>query len=278
MTNSITKAVIAAAGTGSRFAPISLAYSKEMIPIMEKPLIQLHIEELINTGITKICIVHRSKDNIIKKYFTENKKNIGISQKIKFTFIEQNKKLPYGNASPILAAKKFIGKDDFVYFFGDDITIEKKPGTFLKKMITTFFTQKADGVLATTTINKNEISKYGTIEFKEDNETKIVKKIHEKLPKEKVKSNYIQLFKFVFKNQIIKILTNQQTGKDNELWLTDANNTLAQNGKIIAIPLNQETIWGPAGDPINWIKTCIIYCLKSPKYYKEVKIFLKQIK
>lgn len=276
MTDTITKAVIAAAGKGSRFAPISLAYSKEMIPIMEKPLIQLHIEELINAGITKICIVHRSKDNIIKKYFTENKKNIGISSKIKFTFIEQNKKLPYGNASPILAAKKFIGKDDFVYFFGDDITIEKEPGTFLKKMITTFFTQKADGVLATTTINKNEISKYGTIEFKGNNETKIVKKIHEKLPKEKVKSNYIQLFKFVFKNQIIKILTNQQTGKDNELWLTDANNTLAQNGKLVIIPLDSKIIWMSAGEPLSWLKANLIYCLNSLKYKKEIEKFLSK--
>lgn len=266
---SIKKAIIAAAGKGSRFAPLSLAYPKEMIPIMEKPLIQLHIEELINAGITEICIVHRSKDNVIKKYFTNNQENIGINQKIKFTFIEQNKKLPYGNASPILAAKKFVGKDDFIYFFGDDITIEKKPGNFLKEMIELFKKEKADGVLATTIINKNEISKYGTIEFKKNNKHKIVREIHEKLPKELVKSNYIQLFKFIYKNKIIKYLSNQKIGKDSELWLTDTNNTIAKNGKLIALPLSKKIIWCPSGDPINWLKTNILYSLKNNKMYSD---------
>ena len=288
-----TKAIIAAAGRGTRFLPISKAYPKELMNIIDKPIIQYHIEELIKAGIKEICIVCRKNENQIEKYFSKNKELDGylfktdklellesineINSKIKLVFIEQDLSLPYGNASPILAAKKFISKDDFIYFFGDDLTIETEMGTFLKKMINTFIKENADGILMTTRIDKKDISKYGTISFKENKkgkEFKIVKEILEKNINSS--SNYIQLYKFIFKNKVLKNLLSQKPSKNNELWLSDLNNTIAKQGKLIAIPLDKKTIWTPAGDPINWLETNILMALKSTKYKKEIKKFLSQ--
>lgn len=290
----IKKAIIAAAGKGTRFLPVSKAYPKELTAVLDKPIIQIHIEELINCGIKEICIVHRPKENQIKKYFSFDKKlhqylkesnrldlikSLGeINKKTKLTFIKQDDKFPYGNASPILAAKKFIGKEDFIYFFGDDLTIETKPGTFLKEMLDIFEKENTDGILTTTKVNKKEIYKYGTIVFKESyKKFKIVEKILEKNENTSVNSNYIQLYKFIFKNKVLDYLSTQKTSKNNELWLSDTNNTIAKNGKLIAVPLNENILWSPAGDPINWLKTNLIFAINSPKYKREIKSFFKKI-
>ena len=145
----ITKAVIAAAGRGTRFLPVVKQYPKELIAILDKPQIQYLVEELIGAGITDICIVHRHGDPSIKRYFTpdpelenyleKNQKETyldslrSIWSKVNFKFIPQPRHLPYGNASPVLAAKNFIQNDPFIYLFGDDITIETTPVATLKK-------------------------------------------------------------------------------------------------------------------------------------------------
>ena len=138
MTN-ITKAVIAAAGRGTRFLPVVKSYPKELVPILSKPNIQYLIEEAIGAGVTEIAIIHRLGENSIEKYFspdadleaylTQNNKLAyldslkAIWSKCKLTFIAQPANLPYGNGSPVLAAKEFIDADDFVYMFGDDLTV-----------------------------------------------------------------------------------------------------------------------------------------------------------
>ncbi len=137
----ITKGVIAAAGWGTRFLPVTKAYPKELLAILNKPNIQYLVEEMIGAGIDQIMIVHRQDNNKLAEYFAKDKKLIeflkknnkesflaslkNIWEKAKIDFIPQDPSLPYGNASPILSAKNFIGNDPFVYMFGDDIIAEE---------------------------------------------------------------------------------------------------------------------------------------------------------
>jgi len=145
----ITKALITAAGRGTRFLPAVKSYAKELVPILNKPQIQYLVEEAIAAGITEICIVHRPSDTSLKNYFTPDSELTDYLTKInkldaieslqkiwdstKLIFIPQDPTLPYGNASPILAAKSFIGLNPFVFMFGDDLTVEKEIGRYLKK-------------------------------------------------------------------------------------------------------------------------------------------------
>jgi len=131
--NKITKAVIAAAGRGTRFLPVVKAYPKELIPILSKPNLQYLVEEAIGAGITEICIVQRQGETAIEKYFTpdpdlekylkDTNKTQALSSlqqiwdKSKIVFRVQTPDLPYGNASPLLASKDFINTDPFVYMF-----------------------------------------------------------------------------------------------------------------------------------------------------------------
>lgn len=283
----IHKAVIAAAGRGSRFLPLSKAYPKEFLAIMNKPLIQIRIEELIGCGIKEICIVHQPNDSQIERYFSINSQIppelipslIKINQKVKLSYIEQSPKLPYGNATPILAAQDFIGQDNFIYFFGDGLTVEKKPGNFLKKMIITFEKEATDGAIVSAQVDPKNSAKYGMIVFKKIyQDFQVVDHIVEKEAPGTTKSNYIQSSKFIYKSTIFKHLLTQKIGKNNELWLTDTNNKIAQNGKLIAVPIDKSIIRLSAGDPLSWLKANLIYALNSPEYRQKTKAILNDLK
>jgi UTP--glucose-1-phosphate uridylyltransferase len=175
----IKKAVITAAGRGTRFLPVVKSYPKELVPILSKPNIQYLIEEAIGAGITDIAIVVRPGENSIEKYFspdpdlenylTQNNKLAyldslkAISQKAKLTFIAQPADLPYGNGSPVIAAKDFIGSDNFVFMFGDDLVVEDVPGQYLSKMIATFEQHQASAVVSTQEMPTKEMKRYGAI-------------------------------------------------------------------------------------------------------------------
>jgi len=287
----ITKAVITAAGRGTRFLPVVKQYPKELIAILDKPQLQYLVEELVGAGVTDICIVHRHGDPTIKRYFTPDKvlhdylkKNDKLQylasleyiwSKVKFKFVPQHLYLPYGNASPILAAKSFIGQDNFYYLFGDDLTIEKKPGEFLSQMAQTFMTKNADAVLAVQPVPWEEISRYGSILFDKTDTTRILD-VCEKVPKEVAPSNITQLGRFLFSSQILTIIKSTPI-KNGELWLADANATLAKSGKVYA-QYTPTDAWMTTGDPLRWLKANIVLALANPTIGPEIKNFITKLK
>ncbi len=287
----ITKAVIAAAGRGTRFLPAVKQYPKELIAILDKPQIQYLVEELIGAGITKICIVHRHGYPTIKRYFTPDPelenylKNTGklsyldslryIWSKVEFTFIPQSRHLPYGNASPIIAAKNFIKGDHFVYLFGDDITIENTPGNLLSQMIHTFNQKSADAVIAVQPVPWEEISRYGSILFDKKDSLRILD-VFEKVPREQAPSNVTQLGRFLYSQKIIDTIKNTPI-KKGELWLADANAALAKTGKVYA-EYTPENAWQTTGDPLRWLQVNLTLALKDPRFSSDLKNFLKSIK
>lgn len=296
MSTKVTKALIAAAGRGTRFLPTVKAYAKELVPIINKPNIQYLVEEAIAAGVTDLCIVHRVGESTVKNYFTpdtdlekylesinkteylDSLKNIWTKLK-SLEFIPQDPTLPYGNASPVLSAKSFIGNDPFVYMFGDDLTVEKDVGRYLKKMIATFEQYSPSAVVSVKDVGPIEIVRYGSAKYLDDPKyPNRISGMYEKLPAAEAPSFFGQGGRFVIDSaKLWPVLTAQGTGKNNELWLADAINTLAANDIVITEATDQESDWMTTGDPLRWLKANIAVALNDETISQDLKDFIKNL-
>jgi len=289
----VSKGVIAAAGRGTRFLPVTKSYPKELVPILQKPNIQYLVEELLGAGIDQIAIVHRHGDNKIKRYFTpdpELEKYLKTNKKEDFLnslrqiwrkskvlkFIPQSPKLPYGSASPILAAKSFIGKDPFIFMYGDDMVVESKPGTYLKSLIKIFGECQAGVVAGASAVPWAEINRYSSVKYKKEVKySHQIDQVSEKLPRDKAPSNITLFGRFVVSSKIFSVLQKQKISH-GELFFTDTVNILAQTDTVIAQPIKNGQ-WLTTGDPLRWLKANIIIGLKDMAVKKDLKAFLKDI-
>jgi len=288
----ITKAVIAAAGYGTRFLPATKNQPKEMLPIIDKPIIHYLVEEAVDSGIKDIVLVTRAGLHILEDYFDshyEIESSLEKSGKTKelelirsipkmanFIYVRQHKHYPYGNGSPLLAAKSVIDDDEAVVFmFGDDLTLSKSP--VVKQLIHTYNKYKPTAVIAAQEVPDNEVSKYGVFEYLEKSDVPFqIKDLVEKPKQEDAPSNMAQFGRFVLSYEVINELANTPTGKGNELWLTDALSSLANNGKvIIAQPIEGE--WLTTGDPLNYLKATVKHALERDDMSSDFIKFLKEI-
>ncbi|MFZ2664590.1 MAG: sugar phosphate nucleotidyltransferase [Patescibacteria group bacterium] len=291
MSKQITKAVITAAGLGTRFLPATKSVPKEMLPIIDKPIIHYLVEELYLSGIKEVIIITRPGFDTFNEYFKEEKDMVKKLQKsgkedlakvlkdipkmCKITFKPQDAELPYGNASPILAAEKFISKgESFVYMFGDDLTLCKTPAT--KQMINVFIKQKAKAVLAVQKVPKEEVNLYGVVSYKKNSEYKYeIDNLIEKPSIRKAPSQMAQFGRFVFSYDVIKEAKHTALGKGNELWVADVLNKMAHEGKkVIAQPIEGE--WLTTGDPLRFIKTTLKFAMRRPDLKKDLLKFIKE--
>ncbi|MDD4135872.1 MAG: sugar phosphate nucleotidyltransferase [Candidatus Shapirobacteria bacterium] len=290
---SINKAVIAAAGRGTRFLPVVKAYPKELVPVLSKPNIQYLVEEAIGAGITNIAIVihfgekkiqnYFSPDANLEEYLIKNNKTEyldslkNIWQKTKLTFIEQPLGLPYGTGSPVLAAKEFIGNDDFAYFYGDDFILEANPGQLLSKMISKYDQYQASAILAVQKVPMEEIYRFGSIKYMDDpNYTDRMSEIMEKLPADQAPSNSVNIGRFIASNKILENIDINKLSRDNELWFTDALTKLAQSG-VVLTQATQDEKWLTTGDPLRWLKANISTALQDPNLKNDLISFLKTL-
>ena len=289
----ITKAVIAAAGRGTRFLPVVKAYPKELVPLLAKPNIQYLIEEAIGAGITNIAVVTRAGDNKIQQYFspdenlekylTENNKLAyldslkAIWSKAKLTFIVQPSSLPYGTGAPLLAAKEFIGTDDFAYFYGDDFILEPIPGQLLSRMMISMDKYQASAVMAVQKVPMEEIYRYGSVKYLEDPKyPNRMSEILEKLPADQAPSNSVNIGRFVASSKILNEIDTNKLSRDKELWFTDALTRLAQSDIVLTESLSAES-WLTTGDPLRWLKANISVALQDPKFKDDLLQFIKTI-
>jgi len=288
----ITKAVIAAAGKGTRFLPATKAVPKEMLPILEKPGIQYIIEELASSGITDIAIVANGEeqDITIKKHFGKSpeleehlKKNNkeDILEKIKkidklanFVFIKQDG--PYGNGTPCLCAKEFVKDEPFIYAYGDDLVLSKtKPMT---KVLIEKYEKNPGIIMAAEEIPMSEVSRYGIPHIK-DTDTLEFDYVIEKPSGDKAPSNLATFGRYILESQVLEILEEKRLGKDNELWTVDAITECIKRGGrgyIAKVPAGDH--WLTTGDPLRMLKATIQYALARDEYKNELKKFIKSIK
>lgn len=284
----VTKAVIAAAGYGTRFLPATKNQPKEMLPIIDKPIIHYLVEEAVNSGVKDIILVTRAGLHIMEDYFDnhyeleDSLEKAGktdrlelvrnIPQMANFIYVRQKKHLPYGNGSPLITVKDLVDDDEaFVYMFGDDLTLSDEPVT--KQLIDVYEKTHADAVLGVQEVPDSEVERYATIEYKENakNEHE-ASQILEKMPLGQNPSNMAQFGRFVFTNEVIKAVQDTPTGKDNELWIADILNKMAQEGKtVVAPPIKGE--WLTTGDPLRYLKATMKFAMKRPELKDELKEF-----
>jgi UTP--glucose-1-phosphate uridylyltransferase len=289
----ITKAVIAVAGYGTRFLPATKNQPKEMLPIIDKPIIHHLVDECVASGITDIIMVTRSGQGIMEDYFDshvelEHMLDINGKEKLlkkvkkipllaNFVYVRQKKNLPYGNATPLLCVAPLIDDDEaFVYMFGDDLTIAKTPVT--KQLIDVYCKYQPSAVLGVQKVPDNEVDRYATVKYKTKSRNKYeINQILEKMPLGKNPSNMAQFGRFVFNYNVVKEAKKTKTGKGDELWVADILNNLARKGeKVIAQPIRGE--WLTTGDPLRYMKTQVRYALERKDIGGDFKKFLKSLK
>lgn len=289
----VRKGLIAAAGRGTRFLPVVKAYPKELIAILDKPNIQYLVEELLGAGVNEIGIVCRPGEKAIERYFTpdkelrkylkQNNKESYLEslrliwQKAKLRFIPQPPSLPYGNASPVLAAEKFLANQPFIYMFGDDLILEKKPGDYLRYLLKFFRQYQPAVILGVQKVPWEEVNRYASIKYAKDRRYPYrAVAVLEKLAADQAPSNMVQFGRFVVSAKIFPVLKAQKISRGNELWFADAVNTLAQKDIVLAVPIKKGE-WLTTGDPLRWLKVNLELALRNKQISGELRQFLTSI-
>jgi len=285
----ITKALIAAAGWSTRFLPAVKSYAKHLVPILDKPSIQYLVEGLVSAGVTDICIVHRPGETTLKKHFSPDPELESFLQKTnkthytaelnkiiettKFTFIEQGWDLPYGNATPILAASSWIGTDSFFYLYGDDLIVEDNTGEHVKNMLETYAKYQPLAMATCISTTPEQIMKCGSIKYKKGSQyPNQIETVIEKPPREQIFSEFAMVSPFILPAKILEIISSMPIQR-GELWNTDAVNILSQQGPVLSQQATGH--WTTTGDPTNWLLTNILFALRSPELKQKITDLLK---
>jgi UTP--glucose-1-phosphate uridylyltransferase len=259
--------VIAAAGSGTRMLPVTLGYPKELLPIINKPAIQMIIEEFIAAGLKKIIIVTGENPGPLHRQYKPSALPTRGKYKPLDEFIDKLSGVeilfepqagPYGNGTPLLVARPHIpAGSGFIYAYGDDILKTKVP--FAKQLVDTH-QETGALVVGTQEVPWEEVVRYGIVEFKEG-KGREMKDVVEKPAREEAKSNLAMFGRFLLSTDIIQILSEIPLGKANELWLTDAvREYVRRGGRVVAQPVTDGE-WLTIGDPVNYLKTMIEYAL-----------------
>ena len=285
MKKTVRKAIIPAAGLGTRFLPATKSQPKEMLPIVDKPTLQYIIEEAIESGIEEILIVTGRSKKSIEDHFDRSveleleleqkgKKEMlkmvqDISNMVNIHYIRQ--KEPKGLGHAIHCAKSFIGDEPFAVLLGDDIVDAEVP--CLKQLINTYDEYKTS-VLGVQEVAKEDTDKYGILDVKhiEDRVYK-VKDMVEKPNVEDAPSNIAILGRYIITPEIFNILENQEPGKGGEIQLTDALQTLATREAIYAY--NFEGRRYDVGDKLGFLEATVDFALKRPELRDDFIDFLR---
>jgi len=286
----ITKAVIPAAGLGTRVLPATKAQPKEMLTIVDKPSLQYIVEELVESGITDIVIVTGRNKNSIEDHFDysyelettlENDGKTELLEKIKdlssmanIFYVRQNKPMGLGHA--ILKAKPFIGDEPFVIALGDDIMYNPE-NPVSKQMIDTYEKYGAS-VIGVQEVAEADVSKYGVVKPVAQLDEKTVEMIDfvEKPSIEEAPSRLACLGRYVLDGKIFDYLAKQGAGKGGEIQLTDAILAMLNDGnKVLAYDFDGRRY--DIGNKLGLLKANIEFGLRNPETAEDLKKYLKEL-
>lgn len=285
--NFVRKAVIPAAGLGTRFLPASKAVPKEMFPVVDKPAIQYLVEEAVASGIQDIIIVTGKDKTAIENHFDhsselydllEKKQKKDLLGKMKridsladIHYIRQKEPLGLGHA--VLCAKKHIGNEPFAVMLGDDLILSKEPA--LKKLID-IYDKFNSSVLCVAQVPKTEVSKFGVIKYKKKDGEIVVQDMVEKPVASKAPSNLAIVGRYLLKPEIFGILEEVPFGKGNELQLTDGLRVLNEIDKMMAYEI-KDGKWLTVGDKISYLKACLEYSMQRDDMRKEAREIMRNL-
>ncbi|WP_157406194.1 UTP--glucose-1-phosphate uridylyltransferase GalU [Neobacillus drentensis] len=282
----VKKAIIPAAGLGTRFLPATKAMPKEMLPIVDKPTIQYIVEEAIESGIEDIIIVTGKGKRAIEDHFDsafELEEN--LARKEKFELLEEvrkpgnvdihyiRQKEPRGLGHAIWCARKFIGNEPFAVLLGDDIVQAKVPSL---KQLMNMYDKVGSSVIGVQPVPMEETNRYGIIDpSRQDGRMYEVRNFVEKPPVELAPSNLAILGRYILTPEIFDLLENQETGSGGEIQLTDAIQRLNSFQNVFAYDF--EGIRYDVGEKFGFIKTTIEMALSREDLRDDLLEYLVKL-
>ncbi|MGD7043165.1 UTP--glucose-1-phosphate uridylyltransferase GalU [Jeotgalibacillus proteolyticus] len=283
----IKKAIIPAAGLGTRFLPATKAMPKEMLPIVDKPTIQYIVEEAIASGIEDIIIVTGKGKRAIEDHFDnapELEKN--LYEKGKLDLLEKvqasgnlgnihyiRQKNPAGLGHAVLCAKQFIGDEPFAVLLGDDIVEADTP---CLKQLMDQYDETGSSVIGVQTVPDQDTHRYGIIApGEQEGRLHMVEHFVEKPKQGTAPSNLAIMGRYVLTPEIFEILENQKVGAGGEIQLTDAIESLNQKQEVYAYDFEGSRY--DVGEKQGFVKTTIEFALKHPELRNETIEFMEKI-
>jgi UTP--glucose-1-phosphate uridylyltransferase len=279
----VRKAVIPAAGLGTRFLPATKALPKEMIPIVDKPAIQYIVEEIVDAGIEDILIITGRGKRAVEDHFDKSVEVNQLAEKkgdealletlakieklADIHYLRQKETLGTGHA--ILKAKNHIGNEPFAVLYGDDIVESRIPCI---GQLMTLYDKYNCSMLAVQKIPEEKISSYGIISGKRINEVYLMDDLVEKPPIDKAPSNLAFLGRMILEPEIFGVLENIPRSKRGELELTDGITALAKAKAVYAYPITGK--WHTVGDPLSYLKTTVEVALGRKDLGAAFKAYL----
>ncbi len=285
----IRKAVIPAAGFGTRFLPQTKAMPKEMLPIVDKPVIQYVVEELVASGIRDIIIVTGWHKRSIEDHFDypyelmetlEQQGKKAYLEEVKRTaslanFIYIRQKGPYGNGTPVRCAAPAIGDEPFVVIWGDEFIYADPPRA---KQCIDVYAKYGDPVISAVRVPVEDVSRYGIVDATNvENNVWQIRKLIEKPNVQEAPSNLAAHGCYVLTPDIFPILDKLQPGKDGELWLTDAIKVLMEKRPIYACEVKNGRYFD-TGNKLEYLKTVVEFALQHKDLNGEFRKYLKSLK
>ena len=283
-----TKAIVTDAGFASRFLPITKTIPKAMLPIGNRPVIELIVEECVEAGIKEIILVateegkpiyedffHNAAIKAKKQLYSQGKQERYASvEKVldfpKITIITQDPAYPYGNGSPFASAKKFISDDEaFIAVYSDDVVFGKSA---VKDLLESFEKHpNALAIIGCQEVPHAEIKKYASADF--NPKTEILKGLVEKPKPEEAASDLASYGRYLLTPEIFQHLDPRNTGLDGELWTADAIAKLIPTNRVYV--KQTSGLWMTTGDPQNYCLAQLKYTLDHEDYASVVRDFIK---
>ena len=286
MAEKIKKAIVAVAGSGTRLLPATKAMPKEMLPIVDKPIVQLVVEELVAAGIEDIILVTKWDKKPLEDHFDHNWALINELKKAgKEKFLEETKKIselanfiyirqkgPYGNGTPVLSAASLVKDEPFMFVWGDDLVKARTP--FAKQMVDDY-NKTGRLMIGVQEVPLNQVHRYGIVKLKKG--TMRIEDIVEKPSVKSTPSRLADFGRMILNQEIVDILKKLPLGKDNELWVVDAiKKYIKRGGEFYAKKITGGE-WLTTGDPLNYMKTMLKYAFDRPDIGQEIRKFTREL-
>lgn len=284
----VRKAIIAAAGSGTRFLPQTKAMPKEMLPIIDKPVIQMVVEEVVAAGVTDVIIVTGPTKRAIEDHFDQaleleaelqakgkfEEANAlkAISELANFVYVRQ-KGLPKGNARPVINAAHLIGDEPFFVFFGDDFFSGPIPRA---KQLLDVYRETGKSVVSLMLGDESMTNIYGIAEISEklDEKTFRIKRLVEKPGPAAAPSMYASVGGYLLTPDILPLILNQKVADDGEIRLIDSINNLAQIDEVYGRFI--EGTYHDTGSPDLYIQTLIDVALADAQLGEGLRLYLEK--
>lgn len=285
----VRKAIIPAAGLGTRFMPVTKAMPKEMLPIVDKPTIQFIVEEAKKSGIEDILIITGKNKRPIEDHFDSNPElEQNLQEKGKTGLLKMSREIthlginiyytrqpyPAGLGDAIARGRSFVGDEPFVVMLGDDLMMDEVP---LTKQLINRYNKTHASTIAVMKVPHDEVSKYGVIEPASEIMSGLinVKSFVEKPNIDKAPSDYAIIGRYLLTPEIFGILANQKPDKGGEIQLTDAIDTMNKTQRVFAHVF--EGTRHDVGNKESYLETSIEYGLKHPETRDALRKYIIEL-